>query len=597
MCGLAWSQSLPVGDLSHDGPATPEQISLLLPVTGSLPQTATATVRYRLSGSSQWLVGHPLYRIRPSYSTTPAVGSLQDAFAWPIIDLQPGTTYEVEVTVSSSGSQVVKSAQFATRALPPDAGPPNKTISAGASSATIQSVFNSLVPGDVVEFADGTYNIDNIEIDRSGSENSPIYIRGQSRDGVILRDTNGYILRLRNASHLVIENLTLSGAGSDGGVSSGHSGIYGGGNGNGTRRNTIRNLVVTGVDKGIVFYDEISEALVYNNRLIGNNVWNSTFLGSNITWDDDGMNLPGTGNVAFQNSISRFGDSMSYAQHVASDTLTETRGVHYYRNDIRNSGDDLVEVDHAQRNITFYDNRSHNSANCDSLDPLYGGPFLYARNICINPARVNTHKWNDTNTGQFLYNNTFIGTKSAVGYDPDVSGWYQPNVGAQRSYGYQNNIQVYRGDGNLLWLESSGHDPIDWTHNSWYPNRAIQWGGNYSSLSSAQSSLGNTTPIFSGSNRRMANDNITTSNPWTTTIQLGSDSLVEVVNSYSPVLSSGSAPKNSGTVIPNITDGYSGAAPDRGALISGRPQPVWGASGAIPPGSKKPNPPEQLTIE
>src|SRR5207249_5416083 len=75
--------TLPLGALVQDGPATPEQISLLLPVTGSLPQTATASVRYKPSSTSSWITGHPLYRIQPLYSETPAVGSVPDAFAWP----------------------------------------------------------------------------------------------------------------------------------------------------------------------------------------------------------------------------------------------------------------------------------------------------------------------------------------------------------------------------------------------------------------------------------------------------------------------------------------------------------------------------------
>ncbi|HKQ25354.1 MAG TPA: fibronectin type III domain-containing protein, partial [Burkholderiales bacterium] len=61
----ATGATLPLGALAHDGPATPEQISLILPVTGSLPQTATATVRYKPTSSSTWITGHPLYRIRP----------------------------------------------------------------------------------------------------------------------------------------------------------------------------------------------------------------------------------------------------------------------------------------------------------------------------------------------------------------------------------------------------------------------------------------------------------------------------------------------------------------------------------------------------
>src|SRR5678816_2633161 len=87
----------------------------------------------------------------------------------------------------------------------------------------------------------------------------------------------------------------------------------------------------------------------------------------------------------------------------------------------------MSEGDNGRRKLTIYDNRSHNSMNCGSLDPLYGGPYIFARNICINPYRVNTHKWNSANTGQFLYNNTIIGTKSRGVFDPDVASWYQPN--------------------------------------------------------------------------------------------------------------------------------------------------------------------------
>lgn len=594
----ASAQSLPIGTLVHDGPPTPEQLSLLIPVTGSLPDSATASVRYRQVGSSPWKTGHAMFRIRPQYSTNPAVGSVLDAFAWPIIDLTPGTAYEVEVTVTSGSVTEVQTDIFSTRSLPPASPPANKTIATGSSGSAIQSAFNGLNAGDVIEFENGTYTVNNLAINRSGTANSPIIIRGASRNGVILEDTDGYILRIQNASNVIIENLTLKGRGVDGGTSSGHIGISGGNGYPGTTNNTIRNITIDGVDRGITFYEEVTGALVYDNTIIGNNVWNSTFLGDNRTWDDDGINLPGSGNVAFNNTISGFGDTFSYAQHVGSDTLTYTFGTHYYRNDIRNSLDDLVEVDHGHRNISFYDNRSHNTANCGSLDPLYGGPWLFARNVCINPARVNLLKWNDTNSGQFLYNNTFISTKTATGYDPDVSGWYQPNVGAQRAYGYQNNILIYGGDGNTLWIESTGHNPIDWTNNSWYPNRQIQWGNTYSNLAAAQNGLSATTPIFSGSTHRMENDNITTANPWTTTITLGANSLTEVTQSYTPVLANGTSPKNSGTNIPNITDGYSGTAPDRGALIEGRPVPGWGdGNGPGLPPPHAPMAPLNLTAE
>lgn len=45
---------------------------------------------------------------------------------------------------------------------------------------------------------------------------------------------------------------------------------------------------------------------------------------------------------------------------------------------------------------------------------------------------------------------------------------------------------------------------------------------------------------------------------------------------YTPTLAIGTAPKNSGIAIPNITDGFSGSAPDRGAIIEGRSVPLYG---------------------
>ena len=125
-----------MGALVHDGPATPEQISLFLPLTGSLPQTATAAVRYKPTSSSAWTTGHPLYRIQPAFSTVPVVGSVPDAFAWPIIDLVPGTSYDVEVTITSGATTDVRTATFTTRALPAAAGTPTRTV------------FNGLIAGD-----------------------------------------------------------------------------------------------------------------------------------------------------------------------------------------------------------------------------------------------------------------------------------------------------------------------------------------------------------------------------------------------------------------------------------------------------------------
>lgn len=597
---VASAQSLPVGQLVHDGPATPEQLALLLPVTGALDNAATATVRYRRVGGGAWLEGHPMLRIRPDFSEFPAVGgSINDDFAWTIIDLQQSTTYEVEVTVSFGSDSVVRTATLTTRTLPPAAGAVTQTISAGASAGQIQNVMDSLSPGDVVEFENGTYNIGTLSLTRSGSPSDLIYIRGESREGVILESNNDFMIRIYEADNIVIENFSIRGRAIDARTyEDRQTGIYSGGPGEGSDNNTIRNITITAVDQGVVFWDESAQVSVYNNTIIGNNTWTPAFLGDNRTWGDDGINLPGYGNVAFNNTISGFGDTFGYAQHSGNDTLSETYGVHFYRNEVSNSLDDLVEVDHARRNVSFYDNRSHNSSNCGSLDPLYGGPFIYARNVCINPARPTLHKWNDQNSGHFYYNSTFIITETPESTTPDLAVWYQPNNGSQRNYGYRNNIAVYGGSGILLWLDSGGHTVIDWTHNSWYPNRRINWDDNYDNLEEAQSRLGSTTPVFSGSTQRMENDNITVPDPWISPVPLGTNAYTEITQRYAPRLANGTAPRNSGIAIPNITDGYSGAAPDRGALMAGRPDPIWGDQNSPPdPSPIRPNPPTDLQAE
>jgi hypothetical protein len=53
-------------------------------------------------------------------------------------------------------------------------------------------------------------------------------------------------------------------------------------------------------------------------------------------------------------------------------------------------------------------------------------------------------------------------------------------------------------------------------------------------------------------------------------ITLGSTYLTEATGTYTPTLALATPPKNSGVVIANITDGFSGVAPDRSAIIAGR---------------------------
>lgn len=579
--------------LLQDGPSTPEQISIFLP--GTYPTTMTASMRYRKVGAA-WITGHDLYRI-PGTENEPG-------FAWVVTDLDQGSTYNVEVTTSDGGVTQKYSKTMTTSSLAPAAGAVTKTISAGASSATINGVLATAVPGDVIQFANGTYSVDAIKISKDGTESQPIYIRGESRDGVVLHDPTGTVFHFDTASYVVLENMTLQGSGVDAGIAPASTGIvYWGGYGGHTIAGniTLRHLTIKGVDKGIISSTYSKQMMIYENILEGNNSWAQDFYASsgsgapgagdgipdidqNIFWNDDGIYLGGLGNGAFNNTLTGFGDTL------ATQGGSPSAGIHFYRNKILMSGDDCFEADYGRRNITFYDNHSTNSMTLVSADPITDGPVIAFRNVGINIGRQAFKLNSDSQQGMFFYNNTIVNTKPTVA-SGSYNDWVMVNykkVGVE-DIGFQNNITVRQNAPVGIGLLAFQLEPVrrvDWTHNSWFPDGRVWWtavDGTNTSLANAYTNLPLTTPIFSGATKRHEADVISEAQPFVTPIVLGEDFFTKVTTTYIPTLSSGGVSKNSGTQIRGVTDGFTGAAPDRGAIIAGRSMPVYGASGESAP--------------
>jgi hypothetical protein len=577
--------------VTQDGYPTPHQISVF--VAGEFLSTDTAAMRYRLSGG-EWITGHDLHLIRTDDAESSAW--MEDGFAWVIVDLEPGNTYEVEVTVTSGEDEEVDSAEMTTCSLPPAAGTPNKTITTGSSSATIETAFDNLDAGDVIQIENGTYAVDDLDLRSGGTSDHPIYIRGESRTGTILEDTAGTIFWVANGvNHVVLENLTLRGSGIDNGATAASTGI-------GILSSYVpeglcfRNLNIEGVDKGINQLGQTKKTLIYNNVILGNNeydqdlyAWNGSGapgegnddwdIDENQMWNDDGIMSAGLGNAIWNNTIKGFGDAICLNDGVKSVS------VHFYKNDIRFAGDDGFEADDATRNITCYDNRITNSATFVSCDPIYGGPFLFFRNIGVNNFRQ-PYKLQVTESGIFFYNNTSINTFNED-LSTDLSRWVMSvwNLGTFKYVGYQNNIIVHQNNssGYMLAFEPSTCNPIDFTHNSWYPDGSIYWtnsspgSASHANLAAAYSGLTATTPVFGGQTQRHYQDNITTSDsPFTYTIDLHEDHHEEVTSYYVPAPDDTQL-ENTGVAITGVTDGYDGVAPDRGAIISGRDVPLYGA--------------------
>lgn len=545
--------------------ATPEQIGLYLPLTVVVPDDAMVTLRYRALGDLDWKSGHPLLRIHPEWSSAAPV-ALVDSFAGTIFDLNPGVSYRIELTLQGTqfDPQVIETV-YSTRSLPR----PHQGVTTTATTADdLQAMLDGLVPGDVLQLSNGTYDVEGLTLRVSGTEASPITIRGETRDSVVLHDNSGRVLQILEASHLIIEDLTIRGSEVDSGTNASSEAISLW-NGASQAYITFRRLKLVGVDKGIVASKAVTSILLYDSILEGNNAWNAAFVESNLTWNDDGVRLPGEGNCAFQNTLHGFGDSFAVIDGVHS------AAIYYYRNRISMTGDDAFEGDYGTRNIAFYDNHISNSGTLLSLDPLWGGPLYCFRNISVNTVR-GPFKFNSRQSGFVVYNNTIVRTEGTTTW-----GWVQFNNGDLKNWSYRNNILIYQGGtGKLLALESGGMTPLDFTHNGWFPDEAIWWsstGGSHDSLATARDALPATAPLFGVSTQRHEHDLIVQPEPFETELPLGADHLTEVTSLFVPTLKAESKPRHAGTAIPNITDGFSGVAPDMGALVEGRAIPAWGA--------------------
>ena len=286
-----------------------------------------------------------------------------------------------------------------------------------------------------------------------------------------------------------------------------------------------------------------------------------------------------------------YGDSVTFAH-----SIDEPSGIiecnYAYRNFIRNSCNDAFELDHCERFIGVYDNYCENIdtgvSQSDNVSINNYGPTYVFRNIFANIA-IKWFKSNASWQGWHWYNNTFAETAGIAGdSEPTASeGFYNNDANWAQGWVYRNNIHVCTDTSiTYVWRNVWANPPVatygfDLSHNSWYPtNKNITWAGNgpgtFASVAIAQAATDTHDTLYpagaglSPNSRYHQNDVGTDSNPWANSLGMGADALIELTNATTLELDSGSTAKNAGVAIPGITDDFTGAAPDMGAVIEGR---------------------------
>ena len=524
-------------------------LGVQLGVTGDDNFNAKVSVRFRQTGTRSWYNALPLFRVHPetvfNYTVAPQ-------FSGSIFDLRPATTYDIELHLTDPDGPVdtTFTLKGTTRAVPADPVRP-RAVSVN-NSASLAAALGAAQPGDVITLANGAYP-GAFSIFASGTAENPIVIRGASQDGVVLDagGCTGCNVLEAYGSWVHIERMTLQNA------VQGLRFQAAGAQGNVVRRVHIKNTTL-----GIGARDNQLDFYIADNILEGRLPWPLTADDDGLLHtSDDGIIMLGQGHVVVHNRISGYSTAVNNFQ-------TGARAIDVNNNDVLWTYNCGVKLSFAEGNARALRNRFTNVFMGMAVQPVYGGPAYFIRNVVVNIAseQMKFHAvggvQNSDPNGILVYNNTFVSPYNALTLQtPAVS----------HHFAIENNLFVGPA------VESRGVT-VDWEgyiddglfdYNGYSPDGVFA----FNRLNSSKINVGN----FAGLQAAGWETHGVLLNPQTFASGLiGPPSHMQTMPPQDVSLGFNSPALNRGLVLPNVSDGFSGSAPDLGALESGCPKPIYG---------------------
>jgi len=529
LCAFAGSPSATVVPTCHC-------IGIYVPATSlSADPSTTVTVRYRAPGLADWRKGQPLVYDRR-----------KNRFAGSIVNLEPGTSYTIE---AERPGELSESLVFHTSTLhlPPPISEILKRkrfihVSANGSDLnpgtterpvlTIQHAVDLGTTGTAVVVHSGIYR-EQVRLRASRLSNPPIIILGAQGetavvDGENLRD---YAFDL-NSVRDFIHGLTLRN----------------------TRRSIIRatncrDLVITSntlTDPGRHYFDSAIEICpgCADTVIQGNII---KFVNHPYTSGGMGISLRNTEghHMIFENFI--IGNGL-VKDGIGGENNFGIKGGPYrdsdiYDNTISGCQDDAIESEGGGINVRIWGNHLSNSLVGLALAPVIVGPTYVWRNVVLNcgPAFKLGEGDHLGHGFLFLYHNTAWsnGTQNGGYAGSGGKGLFEHVTG--RNNLISNNGLVFY-DRRKSATNSFDYDLLHSTN----PKRFLEWGAKGTRLSLAAA-------------RAMGF--------WVHAVA-ADPLLVAPPNDLS--LSPESPAVDSGTILPNFNDNYTGKAPDIGAIEYGK---------------------------
>lgn len=595
-------------------------------ITGDDNRNGTVDVKYRKSGEAKWNNYLSLYRVGKGRKVPPGFGNfndpnhkplytIPDGFAGSIMDLQPGTQYDIRLQLHDPdgvSGEAVKELTLSTRAEPKPykKGEVRHVYPPGWNGQKEEPAYNGIMhavngfqtwcdnyqtihpnraePGTIIKVHAGTYKADYRDyrdpvglwlhgartLVADGTAEKPIAIIAAGDGEAIIDGADCDVLfNVMAADYLYFEGLTLRNA-----RIAFHGGLQGV---IGCKGLTVKHCNIEQVQYGILAQEGRSrDFYIADNVIIGRNPGDRFNPESGGAWGKTkagyAVNLAGQGHVVCYNRAENFWDVLNVFTNSLADPAhgQQSRAIDFYNNDLYNVTDNFIESDGGYGNIRILRNRCFNGMAAPlSIQPMYAGPVYWIRNVLYNAHKGNrafkleagvndnvicfhntlTNHWTNRGGLQFgdIRNNLFMGPASFV-----------------------NDRQRERRKGVLNIEFQDANGILD--HNAHRVGLPIEKpfvfaGQAYSSLKAMADATGHEKHglevkryenIFRDTQEpeHAPNNKGRLYRPREVDLRLKKDA---------PVV-------DAGDVIPGINDDYNGSAPDLGAYEIGQPTPHYG---------------------
>ncbi|MEJ0099416.1 MAG: hypothetical protein WDO12_06600 [Pseudomonadota bacterium] len=326
------------------------------------------------------------------------------------------------------------------------------------------------------------------------------------------------------------------------------------------------------------------------------------------------VSVYGQGHVFAYNRVRGFHDGIDHATYGMPDDWPNTPAdrrpvaIDIYNNDVSVMHDNCFETDGGMHNIRVLRNRCFNAVlGAMSPQPIFGGPVYFIRNVVYNawwgPVKIHADPagiiyYNNTYVGEFrmltpasnlhLRNNLLLGqgvTPRVLSIDTftnysssDYNG-FRPNTGAAESFAWNSPpFEVASDYYRARKTAEANAAPVSQTANS--TSNAPDLGRTLVATTavSLTQRVFRTLQEYSRATGQDSHSVLVDFSDFTNAPAPDFSDPTRVVDPQTVdlTLRAGSRAIDAGTPIPNVTDGYTGKAPDLGAYERGTPLPQYG---------------------